>query len=98
MGDSPIIIKVAHEFSRLLREEVGEEGISQIIAENEKEKDVGICHSHDLCDANMVMEVAFRKVVGRVCNPHMAMHRVIWNDAWDYAKHTKFQTGGDNGC
>jgi hypothetical protein len=54
----------------------------------------GACASHDFCDANMVMDAAFAKVMGveaLVTDEHdnvemPAWHTSIWNAAWAIAK------------
>jgi hypothetical protein len=59
--------------------------------------DSGICHSHDYCDANMLMLDAFTEVLDREpwfltdpdCPKGEADMR-LWGDAWAIAKATSF--------
>lgn len=46
---------VAKAFADLLREELGDEQFEEMRQRNVEESSPNICHSHDFCDANMVM-------------------------------------------
>ncbi|MDR7061200.1 MULTISPECIES: hypothetical protein [unclassified Sphingopyxis] len=46
----------------------------------------GICASHDFCDANVPMAVAFKAVTGRDMTPTNADDAALWSTAWDIAK------------
>lgn len=94
--------QLAREFSLKLRHYLSEHEMSQVISLNESEEDKDCCHSHDFCDANMVMDEAFIKVFNRSCifpsdveeNPELAAKEVedldLWNAAWTVAKNNKF--------
>src|SRR3972149_3384059 len=90
-NDKKKIEAVAREFSRLLLAEIGNKKFREVVKRNKLEKDKGICHSHDFCDANMVMQDAF-KIIGMNLErdyPDMLQNQVIvkmWNAAWDMAK------------
>ena len=45
-----------------------------------------VCASHDFIDANMVMNDAFEKVVGRELDAQNGADCVLWSKAWDIAK------------
>lgn len=52
---------------------------------------VGICASHDYCDANVAMEEAFERVVGRESvmpseGPQGEYDQALWEAAWDRAR------------
>jgi hypothetical protein len=51
--------------------------------------DSGICHSHDFCDANMVMLAAFTETMGHepafLTEEHAETDLNLWNDAWEIA-------------
>lgn len=53
-----------------------------------------VCHTHDFCDANMLMDAAFVKCGlveddgVEVVGPHL---QPVWNTAWDVAKEAEFQ-------
>ena len=86
--------KIALEFIRLLIEEIGTDNFFEMLNRNRFEMDSGVCHSHDFCDANMVMDQAFTNVMGRetdVCDGiNDANDTQIWNRAWDMAKYHLF--------
>lgn len=87
--------KIAAEFTAILKEWLGED-FKEVVERNRTETDSGICHSHDFCDANMAMEEAFKKVVGR--EPFLSEDEgeaqekrteedsAVWSAAWDIAK------------
>lgn len=96
------IEQLAREFSRQLRDSLLEHEMSQVISLNDSEEDKDCCHSHDFCDANMVMDEAFNTVFNRSCifpsdvekNPQLADQEIadldLWNKAWSMAKENKF--------
>ncbi|AQH05583.1 hypothetical protein A9R05_41915 (plasmid) [Burkholderia sp. KK1] len=61
---------------------------------NRSEQSSFVCHTHDFCDANLLMDAAFVKcglvdddgvdVIGDHLHP-------VWNAAWDLAKHAEFR-------
>lgn len=85
--------ELAKTFSRLLRESLPQEEIDEIICRNDAETSKSICHSHDFCDANMVMHAAGIEV-GAWIDAGFDLENeqtvTIWNDAWDLAKTTRF--------
>jgi hypothetical protein len=105
MLDNPAeITKLAKAFSEELREEIGDANLKKAIADNVGE-DEGICHSHDYCDANMVMDAAFKKVgvdldkysgfpgKGMLGKDNAESTLIaIWNKAWGEAKEKEFFT------
>lgn len=66
----------------------------EMIDRNKTETDEGICHSHDYCDANMVMHEAFAETFGRdsldATNGMTDEDIETWNDAWAIAKAADF--------
>ena len=56
---------------------------------NANEPNTNICHSHDFCDANMVMDEAFTSVFGRSILPDEGEMTeddlAVFNAAWDIA-------------
>lgn len=83
------IAKIAMLFSYELRRALDECELKIVVFENEREKNPAICHSHDFCDANMLMHSAFVAVVGH--EPDLMNDDLnIWNAAWDLAKKNKF--------
>lgn len=63
--DEDTVMKIAKRFSAGLRHEIGAEKLGQAISRNRKEKDSGTCHSHNFCDANVVMDEACKCVIGK---------------------------------
>lgn len=80
--------KMAVIFKRLLLAEVGEKNFESIFLLNDQEADPRICHSHDYCDANVVMAQAFSEVFGFDVDSQNEGHADVWNAAWDLAKRT----------
>jgi len=89
------ITKLAKQFAKLLSEEIGDDNMKAVVAANKKEKSSGVCHSHDYCDANMVMADAFKVLdidlekdyPDAVQNAQIVS---IWNAAWDEAFKNNF--------
>lgn len=51
--------RIALQFTRLLHVEIGTTRMDTVVALNREETSRDVCHSHDFCDANMVMHAAF---------------------------------------
>lgn len=82
--------QLAREFARLFREAVTPEQLQECIKLNRREGDAMICHSHDYLDANMTMDEAFTRVVGKECNPDDTVDALLWGTAWTLAKKNDF--------
>lgn len=88
--------KIAREFSKLLRQELSDEDMETVNYRNEHEYDDSCCATHDFCDANMVMDQAFKSVMGYsplglALDSAARMEAMeLWNAAWDVAKERKF--------
>lgn len=85
--------RLSCKFSELLAEVVTryDGSIEEVVRRNRDEAEPGICHSHDFCDANVVMEMAFVQTLSR--EPDLSSDRdtKLWNDAWNEAKRNGFQ-------
>lgn len=85
-------IAVANRFVASLRAELGAEGFAEVVRRNRADADLGVCHSHDFCDANVLMHQAVKKVQGndvRTADERAAAreeYEVLWNDAWSLAR------------
>lgn len=89
--------QVARAFSKVLRNWLTPEEMTQVIAANKAERNPNICHTHDYCDANMAMCAAFEKVLGAtedevcelVCSGSETVGGTratqIWSAAWRIA-------------
>lgn len=53
---------------------------------------VGACATHDFCDANILMEQAFRSIMHRECDPASDSDAQLWNAAWNHAIQRGFET------
>lgn len=89
----PAVDALAEAFVKQLREQLTAEQFAEVVALNGVELNPDVCHSHDFCDANMVMDAAFHTLgvdpleygyteedgmSQEVCN--------LWNAAWNRAK------------
>lgn len=77
--------RIAHEFTRILKDWLPVADWLQVVSRNAEEQDSNICHSHDFCDANMAMAEAFEKVVGRECVANDDADIALMGAAWDEA-------------
>jgi len=82
---------LAREFSRNLKSVLSSEEMKDVVQKNKAEVTVGICHSHDYCDANMVLHNVFVKH-GMDIADEGGRERwgVAWDAAWDLAKSNDF--------
>lgn len=87
---------LAREFAKVLTTYLGADTMRDV-ARNERDNHIpGCCHSHDHCDANMAMDEAFTKVIGRGPlgeDDEMEMSEMdcnLWNEAWDLARKNLF--------
>jgi hypothetical protein len=78
------------EFARILRDELGNRYMREIVARNAAEADSRVCHSHDFIDANIVMAEAFERVMGREADTQDGADLDLFNGAWDAAKASGF--------
>jgi hypothetical protein len=83
------VVNIAQMFAQQLENVLTEEQFAEVLRRNTAEMDPGTCHSHDFCDANMVMASAFEDVMERpmVMNDTAQgeADRGLWNAAWDHA-------------
>lgn len=82
---------LAHEFSCLLKELLGDDKMQHIVFENRRRNN-NTCATHDYCDANIVMSEAFARIYGRCCQPLSDADMAVFSTAWDEAKHSNFFT------
>lgn len=79
---------LAREFSRLLVLALGKKRVLRIARKNKLETDPKVCHSHDICDANMIMLEAHQNIG---LDPGDSPDDVkLWNDAWSEAVRNSF--------
>ena len=83
--------KVAKLFCARVKEEIGAENLSKAVALNRTEKDANVCHTHDFCDTNMVMEAACDEAgIPGWADGEDGVRTAIWNEAWTLAKSAEF--------
>ncbi len=92
----PLPERVAAVFAAKLFEALDDADMVEVRVRNRAEADPRICHSHDFCDANMVMDAAFRAMGietpvdalsaegGEGARFHAA--DALWGEAWGLAK------------
>lgn len=81
--------RIAAAFRAAMVAELGRDTCAAIDAANKAEASTGICHSHDHCDANMLMLDAIESVMGEM-DMGSPEHTSLWNAAWDKAKAAGF--------
>jgi hypothetical protein len=82
----------ALEFSQELRDCLSPEQMAEVVECNRIETIRGVCHSHDFCDANMVLYAVFmRHDVDPVSEDGMERHGALWHQAWNLAESRAFQ-------
>lgn len=83
--------QLARVFSALLLYELDDQTMEQVIERNRAmDNDPRVCHSHDFCDANMVMDTAFKAVTGKEYEFGNDADTDLTNNAWDTAKANNF--------
>lgn len=80
-------LAMAQSFSKKLVDCHTPEQMIDIIICNRQEKNTGVCHSHDYCDANMLMLEVFEE---NNLNVEDEANHQLWNDVWDLAKQNEF--------
>ena len=88
-----IIDQTARTFATLLLTEIGLVNLQEVIRRNAQPAYRRCCASHDFCDANMPMMVAFEGTTGRPLLGEDGMAGAdcdLVNAAWDLAKAKAF--------
>ena len=81
--------QIAGKFSELLQAELTPSELQEARELNKTEEDSNVCHSHDFCDANMVMHEAFG-TFGIDPLDDLDKWSNLWNSAWSLAKKYEF--------
>lgn len=77
---------IAADFALSLKKRIGAKKFEEMRRKNATpDYGGGVCASHDYCDANVVMEASFRRVVGREPDTSDDADIKVWNTAWDVA-------------
>ena len=84
---------IGDHFAGLLKDDLTKAQFAEILRRNKVQMNGGICHSHDFCDANVLMEIAFRAIVGREPDVGSDADAALWSAAWRHAKKTHLGGG-----
>ena len=92
---TPTTETLALEFSQGLHACLGPHNMREVVERNRAETAPGCCHSHDFCDANMVLyEVFLRHGMSPATEEGMERHGALWNQTWNLAKSREFRVAG----
>jgi hypothetical protein len=85
------IEQLASEFADVLREWLTPAEFAEMRMRNRKYVGDTICASHDYCDSNVAMEIAFERIVGRESvmpseGPQGEVDQALWDAAWSLAR------------
>jgi aminoglycoside phosphotransferase len=89
----PSAYQLAKAFAEELNKTLTAEQMEEVNRLNAAEENDGICHSHDFCDANVIMLNAWQLIdptadcTQIIRSPKLAAK---WNIAWDMAKTNGF--------
>lgn len=83
-------IDIARQFCTNIQEALTRDQFWQMIERNKCESDNRICHSHDFCDANVLLAEAFAKVMKRELDTQSDADLRLWSEAWAIAKEADF--------
>lgn len=82
-------------FCETMHTYVGARDMAKVVALNACETNLGICHSHDFVDANVVMDEAYRKCAGYLATDTGGNSSTVgaisdavnevWQEAWELA-------------
>lgn len=88
----PTAPMLANEFSQTLRSLLPERDVRRIAARNAGEREPGICHSHDFCDANIVLHEVFLSHGMDVADEGgLDRWAELWDSSWNLAKAAGFR-------
>jgi hypothetical protein len=90
---TPTAETLALKFSQGLRLCLSAEEMAEVVRLNLDEDSLGICHSHDFCDANMVLyEVFMQYGMNPVGEDGLERWGDLWDRTWNMAKAAGFNT------
>lgn len=84
--DHRLAERIAQQFTTMLFTDLGTRTMREVISRNNADGDDTVCHSHDFCDANMVMFDAFVEESGREPDVGLEDDAALCNEAWRLAK------------
>lgn len=94
--------KLAAEFATRMRHALSADEWAEMRRRNAAQTHPAVCHSHDFCDANLVMDAAFKAITGNSIgereeagNGGMSDAELeLWSDAWAIAKRDSLTESG----
>jgi hypothetical protein len=88
----PTVDTLALEFSQGLHAYLTPVQMSEVVERNRNEEDNSVCHSHDFCDANVVLYDVFKKYGIDVATQRgLSKWADLWACAWALARAREFQ-------
>ena len=88
----PTIDSLAMEFCEELRATLAPEQMENVVSLNAAEANPNVCHSHDFCDANIVLnDVFLRHGMDAADEGGMDRWGDLWNQTWNLAKSRGFR-------
>lgn len=92
---TPTAAILALEFSQGLHACLGPEKMMMVVEHNRVETAPSSCHSHDFCNANMVLyEVFLQHGIDPATEEGIELHGALWDRAWNLAKSREFRVAG----
>lgn len=80
------------EFGKALRSLLPAEEMQEVVLRNQNESRPGICHSHDFCDANVVLhEVFLAHGMDIAVEGGRDRWGEIWDSVWNVARSRDFR-------
>lgn len=85
-------VELSNEFSTICDATFTRDEYRAIVDANKRHGlSSGICATHDYCDANMLMDAAFTKVMGREADVSNEDDALLWSVAWTISNASDFQ-------
>ena len=86
---------IAEKFVLGLQDALTADEFYEVQKLNSEEERPEICHSHDFCDANVVMLEAMESCGFKTDNFNDERWNLLWNAAWSLAKQTELTLKGE---
>jgi len=87
-----LVFLISDNFAAALRQYLTSDEYAEMQRRNASDNNPLVCHSHDFCDANEIMDAAFIAVLGRSSLPDdidagmSDADIAMWNAAWNTAR------------
>jgi len=89
-----MVNNLAVKFCDVIHEWLTDDELELVVARNDArvDKNDGVCHTNDFCDANMAMDEAWNRMFQNDIDLSSDDDCTIWNAAWDLAQFKNFNT------